>query len=738
MKNILKNKIALVLLVAFIVCVINVFFVMNKSDNDKDLPLENIDVDVVSEYNAFDIDYNNLDVEAEDGELRNVNLFVSQRKASKKNEYTGIFKGKNLILICAEAYSQYFVDEKLTPTLYRLTNSGFKLNNYYVPSFGGGTISGEYAFLTGLIPVDVTQCMKDTVSNNMCFTLARVLKEEGYITGAYYSDNYKQNDRNIIYKENLGFDKYLADFNGLEKVVKSKPINQELLKDTFETYSEDDPFCMYYMIRCGSTFYNDSSALEIKKNIERVEDAIGDKYPEQVLNYICHQLYLEDSLANLVSELDKKHMLDNTVICLTADHYPYGLNNKIFDDGINYLPYLYGKEEFDYFDEDRSMPIIWSGSLENKYKGLSKEINEPTSSIDLLPTILNLFGVNFDSRLIAGRDIFSDAEAIVMYNDGSYITKRGKYVSKRKKFFANDGEDVDKEYIDKYIDYTNGLILYSEYVNKVDYYDYIFSNKNVKEEIKNNISLVGIDIPVELKDKTFDSYVKYFKQCNRLHLNSKKDGASDKEKQKTVYLTFDDGPNKYCDNILEALDRNDVKATFFIVGTKEQKEVKELKDRGHTVGLHSASHEYAYIYESKENFLTDLYKIQNFVYNTTGEYSHYIRFPAGSKNRIGGTISKGIMAELRPLVEELGFEFYDWHIATGDSSENTSKEHILSSVERCLRNNYDEVIILMHDLHSITVESLDDVIKLCREYGYTFDKISDDTMPFHAIEDDYN
>ena len=81
----MKNKIALVLLVAFIVCVTSVFFVMNKNDKDKNLPLENIDVDVVSEYNAFDIDYNNLDVEAEDGELRNVNLFVSQRKTSKKN-----------------------------------------------------------------------------------------------------------------------------------------------------------------------------------------------------------------------------------------------------------------------------------------------------------------------------------------------------------------------------------------------------------------------------------------------------------------------------------------------------------------------------------------------------------------------------------------------------------------------------------------------------------------------------
>ena len=120
------------------------------------------------------------------------------------------------------------------------------------------------------------------------------------------------------------------------------------------------------------------------------------------------------------------------------------------------------------------------------------------------------------------------------------------------------------------------------------------------------------------------------------------------------------------------------------------------------------------------------------MYQVTGDYSHYIRFPGGSKNKVSDEISYGIMGKLRELVEELGFDYYDWHVATGDSSKDISKEHILSSIERGLYNDYDELIILMHDIHPVTVEAIDDIVELCRSYGYEFDKINENTIPFHA------
>ena len=695
--------------------------------------------DILEKYNAFDIDYKNLDVGNLDERCKNVNEYVASRTPSNKNEYTGIFKGKNLILICAEAYSHYVINEELTPTLYRLTNNGFRFTDYYVPSWGGSTTSGEFAFLTGLIPSDAAESMKNTIGKNMCFTMPRVLKSEGYNTSAYHNGNYKYYDRNMTHRENIGFDEFIANGNGLEDIAGNWSTDEAMIGKTFDTYYDKKPFCVYYMTLSGHAFYNNSEDFRVTKSIKKVKEVYGDKYPEQVNNYICYQIYLEDALTKLIKCLEEHSMIDDTVICMTTDHFPYGLNSEAFTNGVDYLPYLYEKIDMDEFDLDKSMPILWCGSLENEHKNLVKSIDAPTSSIDLLPTLLNLFGAKYDSRLIAGRDVFSDEEPFVVYNSGSFITSKGRYSKLANKFVSSDGANVEKEYIDEYKEKARNLILFSAYVVANNYYEYIFSNNNTNVEYKNIIGKVDMDVPVKLEKKDYQHFVDYFKKCNenytkkKVTLKRNRESVDDVKRDKVVYLTFDDGPNNYCDKILEALSRNNIKATFFVVGTLKEKELKNIKEEGHTIGLHSASHNYAYIYRSENDFLWDLHELQDFVYQATGEYSHYIRFPGGSKNKISDEVNYGIMDKLRPLVEDMGFEYYDWHVATGDSSEFATKDHILASVERGLVNDYDELIILMHDLHPITVDAIDDLIKLCKEYGYRFDKISDETIPFHAV-----
>ena len=192
--------------------------------------------ELLDKYNVFDIDYLNLDETGVDERCRNVNEYVASRQPSNKNEYTGIFKGKNLILICAEAYSHYVINEELTPTLYRLTNNGFRFNDFYVPSWGGSTISGEFAFLNGLIPNDGANCMKNAIGKNMCFTMPRVLKREGYDTGAYHNGNFKYYDRNLTHRYNLGFDYYIANGNGLEDIAGEWSTDEAMLEKTFESY----------------------------------------------------------------------------------------------------------------------------------------------------------------------------------------------------------------------------------------------------------------------------------------------------------------------------------------------------------------------------------------------------------------------------------------------------------------------------------------------------------------------
>lgn len=447
------------------------------------------DKSYLDKYNVFDIDYENLDDTGFDERCKNVNEYVASRTPSNKNDYTGLFKGKNLILICAEAYSHYVINEELTPTLYRLTNNGFRFTDFYVPSWGGSTTSGEFAFLNGIIPNDAADSMKNTIGRNMCFSMPRVLKREGYNTGAYHNGNFRYYDRHLTHCEQEGFDYYLANGNGLEEIAGNWATDEEMIEKTLDTYYDKEPFCMYYMTISGHAFYNDSSNYKVIKNIKKVKEVHGDKYPDQVNNYICYQLYLEEALHTLVTNLEKYNLLDNTVICMVADHYPYGLNAASFTDGTNYISHLYEISDLNQFNLDKSMPIIWSYSLENEHKHFVKTIDTPSSSIDLLPTLLNLFGASYDSRLIAGRDVFSDEEPFVVYNSGSYITNRGRYSKLTNKFNSYDGNAVSKEYIEEYKEKARNLILFSAYITYADYYNYVFTNKNAPDDLKQMMAM---------------------------------------------------------------------------------------------------------------------------------------------------------------------------------------------------------------------------------------------------------
>lgn len=440
------------------------------------------------EYNVLDINFQNLDVSGLDERFADINYFVSTRAPSKKNNYTGIFKGKNLIMICAEAFSSYVVNETLTPTLYRLINNGFKFTDFYVPSWGGSTISGEFAFLNGIIPEDQVDSMKRTANNNMCFTLPRALKREGYMTGAYHNGRYTFYDRQISHNKNIGFDYFLAVGNGIEKITGSWPNDIKLFSNTFDTYCDKTPFCIYYMTLSGHAFYNDNLSVKVTTYIDRVKELYGDTYPDQINNYLCAQLFLEDALKVLIEKLDEKNMLNDTVICVVSDHYPYGLYNNAYTNGFDYLPFLYEKFDMDIFDRDKNMPIIWCGALENEYKNLDKTIDSPASSLDLTPTLLNLFGLKYDSRLLVGRDVFSDATAFVPYNNEGYIVREGrKYSLFDEDFTAYNGQTINEDLIKNYNILAKNLNLFSKFIVDTDYYNYIFTNKNVPDNLKEDM-----------------------------------------------------------------------------------------------------------------------------------------------------------------------------------------------------------------------------------------------------------
>lgn len=205
-----------------------------------------------------------------------------------------------------------------------------------------------------------------------------------------------------------------------------------------------------------------------------------------------------------------------------------------------------------------------------------------------------------------------------------------------------------------------------------------------------------------------------------------------------VYLTFDDGPSTNTGRILDILAEYDVKASFFVVG-KEKEEYqplyKRIVDEGHTLAMHSYSHKYDEIYQSVESYSDDLSRLQEFLYETTGVWCRYCRFPGGSSNQV----SRVDMHDLIAYLDEQDISYFDWNVSSGDaSSAYISPENIIRNSTAQLRK-YQEAIILMHDAaeKKSTVEALPGLIETIQAMEDTkIVPITDDTEPIHHISND--
>ena len=214
--------------------------------------------------------------------------------------------------------------------------------------------------------------------------------------------------------------------------------------------------------------------------------------------------------------------------------------------------------------------------------------------------------------------------------------------------------------------------------------------------------------------------------------------ASDEEDVtvRKVYLTFDDGPSSNTDNILDILDTYGVKATFFVTGkegAKAEASYRRIVQEGHTLGMHSYTHDYSVIYASEEAFMEDMEKLQRYLYDVTGVQSTYIRFPGGSSNKVSDVDMRLLITD----VHEAGMEYFDWNVSSQDaSSKPLTKEEIL---DNCLNSieRFQNCIILMHDAGSkdSTVEALPELIEHIQAMEHTeLLPITEDTVPVWHIK----
>ena len=405
------------------------------------------------EYNKLDIDFDKLIEESNDETIKSMHEYFSSLTPSEKNKYTGMFKGKNLIFITAEAFDTIAIDENITPTLYKIANNGFIFNNYYQPLYPVSTSDGEYMNVMSLIPKEGVWSFYKTSKNYMPFGIGNMFKKLDYNTYGFHNHNYNYYHREKSHT-NIGLT-YYGCGNGLEKKMNCKhwPNSDfEMIKATTPYYLNDDkPFMTYYMTVSGHLNYNFSGNNMASRNKSRVKNL---NYKDSIKAYYATQIEFDKAIEELLNELEESGKLDDTLIVIAPDHYPYGLTTK----DMNTVSRI---DRTDKFENYHTSLIMYNPKIENKV------VDKAISGIDILPTIYNLFGIDYDSRLLMGSDIFSDTEHIVILSDRSFITSKVKYNSITGEF---SNPNVSKEYIDNINKIINEKFKMSSLILEKDYY----------------------------------------------------------------------------------------------------------------------------------------------------------------------------------------------------------------------------------------------------------------------------
>ena len=425
--------------------------------DEKIIEEEEKEEEIVYEMNTLDI---NFDKDTGNKEIKTINDYMKSTVGSEKNKYTGIFKDYNLIYIVAESFSEIGVSEELTPTLYKLTHSGFIFENYYTPNTLS-TIGGEFQALTGVYPDSSILSKWRKGTNYFPYGLGTIYKSLGYKTFAYHNNWYGFQDRHK-YLKSQGFTNYLGCYNGLEKRMNCERWPQsdlEMMKVTMKDYiNSDNPFLAYYMTVSGHFSYNFSDNSMAYKNKKYVNDL---KVSTAAKAYVATQIELDRALEYIVKTLEENNKLDNTVIVLMADHYPYKLS-------MNDVNSLSSYKRDSVVEVNHNNLILWNNKMEDTV------IDKPCMSSDVLPTIYNLFGIEYDSRLFTGRDILSTSDGLAIMSNRSWVTDKGTYFANQTKFVPRDGVTVEDDYVSSINSIVKNRLNIGKLIIKNDYYKYLF------------------------------------------------------------------------------------------------------------------------------------------------------------------------------------------------------------------------------------------------------------------------
>lgn len=384
----------------------------------------------------------------EDAALAELTSHLLSKEPTSKNIFTGRLSGYNLIYVIAESFSDLAVREDVTPTLYRLMNEGVQFENFYNPLWGVSTTDGEYAALTGLYPVPGIWSMVESKDHHLPHTLGNQLKNLGYHSDAFHnhSSTYYQRDKT---HENFGYNFY-AIGRGLELENLWPASDEEMFRKSFPFYMDQSPFSIYYLTvsgHMGYDFKNNAMSIRHQDKVEHLP------FSEEAKAYLACHVELDLALEKLLAELQEKQLLEKTILVVHGDHYPYALRQSSMEE-------LAGKP-VEGFDRYKSKIIFYSPGLKDV------KVRKLSTVVDLLPTLSNLMGLQYDSRLMMGRDVFSPSKPHVQFADGSFLTPQGSYNS-----MTGEATGIEEEELESLIQKVEKDFYYSNLIFETDYYRY--------------------------------------------------------------------------------------------------------------------------------------------------------------------------------------------------------------------------------------------------------------------------
>ena len=431
-------------------------------------------------YNVIEsIDFTALADSTDSDILKATDEYLANATPTRKNNYTGLLKDYNLITICAESFCPWFISEELTPTLYKLSHTGILFENYY-GTFQSVTTNGEYTMCMGLYP-DMSRTKTDSSfnvagTNYLPFCLGNALKGMGYQTWAYHDYIGDFYNRNITHA-NMGYTFKAAD-SGLDMKIDWPSSDLEMMEASVDDYiNSGEPFHAYYMTFSGHYQYNWDNAMSAKNR-----DAVKDlPYSEPVKAYIACNLELEYALEYLTRRLEQAGVADKTCIVLTNDHYPYGLTEAEYNE-------LAGQTLDTTFEKYRNSFICY-------VPGLSENIvaDEYCSTADILPTLLNLFGADYDSRLLAGTDALSSGIHVAVLSDKSFLTKTFRYDAGTETVIpADENITISDELAEAYRLYVDSRFQLSSNILNSDYYAHAFAKASSGGSLEDTVVFTDI------------------------------------------------------------------------------------------------------------------------------------------------------------------------------------------------------------------------------------------------------